>query len=318
MTNKRTRCPYTRRPLNELVKVSREHVVPDAIGGADAYSVDCCRDANSALGTRVDAPLVNSDFLRALRVQHGIESRTGAAKWELRGTEVESGTPVNLTISEGPVPTVHYPKPVTMSDDGKSGTFIVTPAGRDEFVRRFVENHARKGKRVEIVSETRRPVGPSKFEVVAEMRPIARGLLKIAYLAAFEYLGDAFLDDDLNANWRAAVLTDDPVETTRLLGEAFNAQGLIDSLLPALLPHEHATVVANLQVSGPTVAVTLFGKSPYSLVVSEAAMSNLGLAEGEGQIVICDSKARTVRRLSFLDHLSSEADRLFGPDGTVL
>jgi hypothetical protein len=193
-----------------------------------------------------------------------------------------------------------------MAEDGKSGTFFTTPAERDEFVRKFVEGHARKGRKVVITKEVVAPLTDLQFGISLEMRPMARALLKIAYLAAFEYLGDAFLDDELNVDWHKAIVLNDPIESTRLRGVAFKTQDFSEFLFPQLQPHEHATVVANLQLGGPVIGVTLFGTGGlHSLIVAPSATTSLGLADGEGQVVVCDAKTRSIRRMTFLDHLQS-------------
>lgn len=313
MSSSRTRCPYTLRPLTDVPELSREHVIPDALGGPDSYSVQCCRATNSEIGTRVDAPLVNSDIIRALRVQHEIRSRTGDPTLKIDGAETVSKTPVQLTFSKDPSPHIRFKKPVTMSNDGTTGKFIVTPEDRDSFLRKFTEGQESKGRKVAVTNETRTPVGPLELEIHFEKTPTMRAMLKIAYLTAFEYLGDSFLDDELNHDWRSSILDVNPPESTRLRGTAFGVGEISNLLFPPLQAHQHAAVIANLQMCGPVIGVQLFGGGLYTLVVVHSATSNFHLQEGEGQVVVCDAKARTIQRRNFADHLIALANKQSGP-----
>ena len=63
--SKLTRCPYTLRPIGEI-DTSREHVILDALGGPDGYSVTADRMANNRLGETVDAAFLADSIVEMM------------------------------------------------------------------------------------------------------------------------------------------------------------------------------------------------------------------------------------------------------------
>ena len=119
-------CPYTLQPLTELEHVNDEHIFPDAIGGTKEYMVRVSAKKNAELGAVIDAPLVDSFLLGALRLVHGIKSRSGRPKWKLRGKTCTTQRDIEVIFpEEGEAETRMY-KPVEMNDSGDSGKIIIT------------------------------------------------------------------------------------------------------------------------------------------------------------------------------------------------
>lgn len=306
----RTRCPYTLMPLQDLKARSREHVIPDALGGPDAYSVEADRQINSDLGTELDGKLVSSTLVAAQRVLHGVKCRSGEPAWKVVGT-LPNGTQVDLQVT----PTETFQRvvnPVNIDPDKKAGSITVSAEHQEAFLKEFIEGHRRKGKDVVVGKETSLGRPELRVNVAMDMLVLKRAMLKIAYLATFEYLGDAFLDDPLIPEWHRALFakSDEDVKSARIHGVAFDAGVALDLLFPQIQPHEHAITIANLQQKGPVVGVTLFGRAFHNLMVVASESSNFGLRPAEGQVLICDAKARTVRRMSFEDHLKTAAPAL--------
>jgi hypothetical protein len=52
-----TICPYCRRSLSS-VEVTKEHVVPSALGGSE--TIPACRECNSTIGETLEGPLLGS------------------------------------------------------------------------------------------------------------------------------------------------------------------------------------------------------------------------------------------------------------------
>jgi hypothetical protein len=311
------RCPYALRPLAELEpETDDEHVFPDSIGGVKDYSVRVGKKANSDLGSRIDAPLVDSMVIGGLRLQHGIRSRSGRLKWTLRGSTKDAGREVDVTFCEDGTSEVFFRKPVEMNDSRTVGKLIVTPKERDAFLKTFIENHQRKGRKVQIAAESLSLVESIEIPIAVDMVALKRAMIKIAYAATYEYLGDAFLNDPLIPEWHKAFLGNDAsrVRDAKLHGVAFDTHNILNLMLPALEPYEHAVAIANLQMQGPVVAVTLFGKSFHSLVLIASETSDFGLTVGEGKIAICDAKAGKTRFVNFMDHLVATSNQMPGID----
>ena len=144
------------------------------------------------------------------------------------------------------------------------------------------------------------------------------GILKIAYLAVYEYLGDAFLADPLNAEWQKAIRI-----TTAEKGNEPKLQTISNDLppifknilFPTLADHEHAVTVCNLQQVGPVVAVRLFNSDILSGVYIASDSSNFGLSVLEGKIVVCDSITKKATVRDFESHFVECSERLAG--GTI-
>lgn len=69
-------CPYTDKtiPMNQA---SREHIVPMALGGSDAFQIPACRSFNSHAGSKVDGAMAN-DFITALdRTRYDARGHSG-------------------------------------------------------------------------------------------------------------------------------------------------------------------------------------------------------------------------------------------------
>ena len=299
-------CPYTCLPLATLDEVSDEHIFPDALGGVKDYCVKVSRNVNSELGTRIDAPLINSFGIAGLRLQHGIKSRSGHPAWRMRGKESVSDRDVEVVLRGQGEVQVKLRSPVIMADDGRSGTLVLTPKERDSFLKQFIENHKRKGRTVKITSETKTKAETIKVPVTVNLLVLKRAIAKIAFLAVYEFLGDAFLKDPLIPEWHKAFLSpnEDDVRDARIHGQAFNCQDIAKLVLPPLKPYEHAVAVVNLQQKGPVVAVALFGNTFYTLICLASETSNYGLSEAEGRIAVCDAKAGRTLFVSFMDHLA--------------
>lgn len=308
------KCPYTLKPLSECGEIDDEHIIPDSLGGVKDYCVKVSKKANSDLGSKIDAPLVSSMLIGAKRLQHGIRSRTGRLEWRLRGKTKDTERDVDITFTENGSCDVRFRKPV--ETDGDSVKLIVTPDARDALLRAFIEGHKRKGRTAQVAAESLSLVESIEVPIEVDILALKRAMIKIAYIAAYELLGDEFLDDPLMPEWRKAFLADDNagVRDAKIHGVAFDTRDLLDRVLPELQPWEHAISIANLQMQGPVVCVTLFGKEFHSLILIASETSQFGLGVGEGKIAICDTKAGQTRFVDFREHLESSSVQMPGID----
>lgn len=152
---------------------------------------------------------------------------------------------------------------------------------------------------------------PFEWLPAHELAAVSAGMARIAYLAVFEFLGDQFLDDPLNQEWRNLIGARSTAEVARS-ELAFMPLGPAEvlyeaALLPDLGPHEHAITICNFQQNTPLVALKLFGCLSHVFRVSQCGTYGLELLEG--QIAVCDSVKRTVRIQSFMPHFLGFASR---------
>jgi hypothetical protein len=302
-----TRCPYTRKALSE-VDQSVEHIVPDALGGGGGLSVMADRKPNNDLGTSLDQELVTSPLLGLMRVSLGIKTYRGSPKLKLPGKVKGHAVPIEVTFTETGAST-KVEKPVQMDPDGKSGRMIV-PADREaEFVNRLIADHARKGNVVRLEDAT--SLGADmELDFGFDVLQIRRGMAKIAFLAAFRVLGDAFLNDPLYPEWHKAIFSTDRDEVmgAKIHGVAFDSSDLLQVAAPRVQQHEHAVVVANLGMSGPVVMVSLFGGGFHNLIAVASESNQYGLRQGFGEITICDAKQTKIRSIDYTDFLVARSE----------
>jgi hypothetical protein len=200
-----TRCPYTLKLLTEMGETSREHVILDALGGPNGYSVTACRATNSQLGETTDAAFLEEPLVEMMRSKVGVKSRSGVASWNLTGETVDGNRPVEVTFPhQGPVE-VHHRKPVEKDAQGKSYQIIAPPAQAEKLLKEFEANMAKKGIQISSVVTKQTPNQELHSQLTLNLTVMNAGLMKIAYLACCEFLGDSFLEDPLNPEWQKAI-----------------------------------------------------------------------------------------------------------------
>ena len=70
-------CPYCGKDFPENEIFTKEHIVPDAIGGSLNLSILVCNPCNSVLGTRVDGPFLKDFFIANKRVELELVGQSG-------------------------------------------------------------------------------------------------------------------------------------------------------------------------------------------------------------------------------------------------
>lgn len=301
------RCPYTLRLLTELADLSREHIIPDALGGPNGYSVQACRATNSKFGETHDAAFLSDPLVAMMRTRHGVEGRSGPAKWKMEGETVGEGRPVKISFTESAVD-VYHQKPVDVLEvENCKGYRIVAPSPQsDQVLAQLQKGLARKGMSISEPKVEKEEQQTIHGRMMIDLNVLKAGLMKIAYLAAFDFLGDAFLDDPLNPEWQKAIRVTNAEEAKalRIHGVCFdNASPSVANLLPKLAPNEHGIAVVHLNQAGPVVAVQLFGNPLLTAFVQVSDTNTFGLQEGEGLITVVDSTAGQMRQEPWIDHL---------------
>lgn len=294
-----TRCPYTLKLLSEIAKTSREHVVLDALGGPNGYSVTACRTVNSQLGETVDAAFLSEPLVEMLRSKVGVESRSGVASWKIAGKTVDGNRPVEVTFPhQGPVD-VRHRKPVEKDAQGKSFQIIAPPAQSEKMQKETTENLAKKGVQISVAKATQSQNQELQSQLTMNLTVVNAGLMKISYLACCELLGDSFLNDPLNPEWQKAMRAKNANDAAKVKihGRALDkATESANQILPKLAEHEHGIAIVNLKPNSVFVVVRLFGCELLTVVASASETSNHGLPERQGMLVICDSTTGATRR----------------------
>ena len=287
-----TKCPYTLKSLNAIEETSREHIILDSIGGPDGYWVAACKKENNELGRTVDAAFQAEPLIAMLASKVGVKTRSGVAAWSMTGELVDGNRPVEVTIPhQGPAEVFHR-KPVEKDPSGKSFQIIAPTAQADKQLRKLEADLAKKGKSISepIVRQT--PNQTIHSQLTLNFTVLNAGLMKIAYLACCELLGDSFLDDPLNPEWQKAIRakTSEEIEAVRIHGWCFtNATDYSRDILPPLAEHEHGIAILNLNKHGVIVGVRLFGSEILTAVALASETSTHGLPSGRGELLLCDA-----------------------------
>lgn len=192
-------CPYTLQPVDEI-RGSREHVIPDALGGPNGFAVRACATANSEWGHTIDAAFINSDIMRICASRIGLKSRSGLTSLKLRGELTSDGSPVDVTLSPAENE-FRIRSPIVKDESGE----LVGVRGYGEQAKReldrVVADLRRKGKTVE-VGLPNSVEGEVHAHVRINARDLALGLIKIGYLANVWMLGDDFTRSKAGAVFR--------------------------------------------------------------------------------------------------------------------
>lgn len=298
MSRERTLCPYTLKSLSELPETSREHIFPDAIGGPANYSVQADKRENSWFGTNVDALFNDCHLIRLARTILGIKGKNRIPDFRLRGETVDSGRPVNVTIFHDKPPKRSFVKPYTFDPQNQRGDIIVDPDKTESEMMRYEQIFAKKGQRINFHEPKVMEAEPVSAALEADLSVLRAGVLKVAYLAAFEVLGDGFLRDPLNSEWQKGIRATTPESRAgiELCGTCplLREQG-VQYPLPNLEKHQHFVSIL-CDGSFPFVFVELFGCEALTCCCWLSITSNLGMGNGEAHLVLCDAVAKSVDR----------------------
>lgn len=299
------RCPYTLKELDECAQVSDEHIFPAAIGGPESYCVKADRKENSTLGLTTDARFANSKLVELWRSIYGIVGRLDREpRSRLTGTVIETDHRVDVDIRQGP-PIVRYRPPVTLNWETMTGTLTGQGDQVEHELKRLIKDLAAKNVKLTVTSTSSRENPTFDLQGTLSLPDMLPGALKIAYLTAFQILGDAFLDDPLNPEWQRVIRATTMPELTIahiLLGTGqspalFPFMVFSDpwkGLLPILSTTEHRVVIQNNGESGVRATVELMGGG----LRIQARISRGGdfcLPLSRARIVVCDAKESKVR-----------------------
>jgi hypothetical protein len=301
MQRSKSVCPYTLKPILEIRRTSKEHILPEAIGGPGDYVVRADTDENSWFGANVDCLFNDCFLIRFARTTLGISGKTGIPDLKLKGKTAESGEAVDVTVSHAKPHKISHVKRGGYNKETRHGYAIVTGSEIDSEKERIRARFGKKGATVVFKEPKPLDSGPVLTSSDMELAVLRAGILKIAYLGAFEALGDDFLRDPSNSEWQKAIraTTHESRIGIRLYGQCpvQDAEGRVAQLPPTELHHHVLSVFCN---SGtPLVSVKLFGNDALTCLCWLSTTSSLGMKHGEQFHVTCDALAKRVQKIFF-------------------
>jgi hypothetical protein len=301
MHRTKTICPYTLMPISEISKTSKEHIFPEAIGGPGSYTVRVDAEANSWFGSEVDSLFNDSFLVRFARTTLGIGGKTGIPDLKLKGKTAESGEAVDVTISHTKPPQISRVKRGGYDKSAKKGYSVLKSGNIESEKERLTATFAKMGMKVNFKDPKPLDSGPVSISSDVDLAILRAGILKIAYLGAFEALGDEFLSDPLNSEWQKAIraTTHESRIGIRLFGSC-PVQDPDGNLVPLPASKLHHHVLSVFCNSGTTlVSVKLFGNDALTCLCPLSTTSSLGMKHGEEFHVTCDALAKRVQKIFF-------------------
>lgn len=293
-----TVCPYTLKSLKDLQKVCTVHIFPHAIGGDLSYSVRADCDCDNRLGATLDAELVNSPLLVGYRTMLKIPSRTGLKEWVLRGVIEGTDTRVELAFDCSGNMRIRVHDRIRPGPSEQECTIMCTAQEAERAIREFRAGMCRRGRAV--VVRGPRELGDRRVMINLEFDSgtIARALLKIIYLATYEFLGDDWLGDPLALKLRDTLFTKDPSCLQHhglpacAFGDSVESWELLRQIFPDLAMGKHHVGVLHLPSIGLIGVVVLFGNPLFSAIASVSETDTYDVPQLVGKIAVCSFRNR--------------------------
>ncbi len=294
-------CPYTLRPLSELESVTQAHIFPHAIGGGLDFAVLADESSDSQLGRTLDAWLVDSPLVRACRCLLSIRSRSGEATWQLQGTIAGTSTRVSVEFDRSGRMETRVVNPVQSGPGQHARTIICSREERDRFMRELLGKWHSRGNVVQVTGPRSLESSQINIDLEFNAAEIKRGLLKIAFLAAYKFLGDDWLHDPLLPDWHKVLFAENQSElrSSGLCALAFGAtdeaEETLEMLFPKLSMGEHGVALVHVPGVGIIVAVILFGNLLFSVVALVSDTHHYRVRELTGRLAVCDATSRNTQ-----------------------
>ena len=178
------------------VKLTDEHVIPDAIGGY-IHSRKVCKDCNSRMGDHVDNQLLNNFLIKGLRHTHKLKGKTNTIPNPLIGDGyLDTGEKVRVEDVKGVITPRILPTFPEITPDNKGGKITVDacdkkliPAMQQKMLKKMGVNPSEvKLVSTRTVHQIAQPV--VKMQAVVDLKNYKIALLKIAYEICVELFPD--------------------------------------------------------------------------------------------------------------------------------
>ena len=234
-----TICPYTLKPFAEI-RSSKEHVIPDALGGPAAFSVTADKHCNGLYGNGLDADFVNDSLMKAAAQFYNIKTRSGKSKLSVTGQITYDKTVIAATVDNfaGNSPTIYPKKPVT--DAGNYFEIIADKKNFNKLLAATIKNNANKGVYLHS-SGFQNPIGTFNGRIEHSFWKKTLGLIKVGYLSLVYTFGDDLIRSLAGKAFREAYNSNTHAE---LNNSGLNITELLfkGSVLPRSSKHKVAAV----------------------------------------------------------------------------
>ena len=291
-------CPYTLKPLSQLEKVTNTHIFPHAIGGSLDFAVRADAGLDSHLGRTLDAGLANCSLIRGYRCLLNIKSRSGETRWKLRG-HIE-GTPTQVEVeldTEGNM-RVWVRNPVRCVPGANECTVTCARDETERLITELVNKWRGRGQEAKVRAPSPLDAQWLIFKLEFDKTTIARALLKVAFLAAYWFLGDEWLSDPLFPEWHRVLFAKDSGELQAVklpfqaFGESEEATRALDMLFPGRSMNRHCVAVIHTPDVGIVAASILFGNPLFSVIALASGTQHYGIPELTGMLAVCNARLR--------------------------
>jgi len=180
-------CPYLGNETDE--PFNREHVIPDAIGGADNFCIDVCESMNSKGQELIENSFVHDYSMQRPKAECNVSSRSGQKpQYKVEG-EFDDGTKVRVAIDAEGNQTVIPVKPVdkveTENPDGSRNLEVtILLHDSDPNLKHLEKVEAANAKISEVTNRVESELGGSiRAETTIDRTALLRGYAKIAFAA---------------------------------------------------------------------------------------------------------------------------------------
>lgn len=298
-------CAYCGENHDESVLFTKEHVVPYAIGGSNAFTIRVCDTSNNSLGGLVDKPFIETFIVRSQRFFLGLSGTDGteptldlSGKTQINGKEkdvtylIRTDNSKQLKIAS---PSVTK----TPTADGEQWYVSGDPAS----VRRIVE-----GKLKSLMAEGKQMkdadgnvLGPDNLEAfvaASDVKTLNPSILKRLHFDWLEFVrffaklaiatghyvsGESFSRSAWAEILRKAMHAKDPAEASIPGAHIWPyAQAAEKVLAPFRKDNSHVLGVLNTEP--PVFVASLFGSFDATIALGEPERANVSSASCSGRV----------------------------------
>lgn len=296
--NQLTLCPYKRVAISEVVSSNREHVIPDGLGGPNAFTILADSQMNSMFGSSIDAYLINNFVSRSIASRLGVQTRSGPATLILSGVNNATGTPVHAKIRKGLFDFRFTNNSVTHPETGELIGFVGMDSDAENALERANTARAKRGTGTFIAGEVEQIDSTFTGGFNLDLKMLARGLLKIGYLTAVFTLGDKFILSECGREMLAH-FSQDTDEDTTLFKVAYGASddflgdlGLLEGV------EEKHHLVGCLQLANKLIIVVRLFSCPLLTAIYEVESAPM-ISLGTGMFYLIDTLDASIKRTEF-------------------
>lgn len=315
-------CAYCGTEHDESTPFSKEHIIPQALGGPEPLTIPTCKDSNNTLGSQVDAPFMDFLPIRSKRFFLGLESAKGnAPTLDLSGNSSIGGKEVELSYAisqEGKE--LKIAKPIISKSVGADGRehwqILGDPAKAREVVVGLIRKRAAAGKTVSLndgtvvteqnVDELLGPMqettqNPSVLKTITfDFRVPIRFFSKLALAMGHFHFGEAF-SRSAHAEVLRQAMRIENIQGLKLKGAAiWPATEAVQGALQ-LFGKEGHHVIAIMEGPPPVMLAILFGDIGAIIPLGELPPGNVPRLSGEWAIWRVELPSRQLTKLTFYE-----------------